>query len=169
MSIGTAATLEERVQALEAEWEIRNLVSTYLLKADIRDVAGYAETFTEDGVLDTAGLHLEKAGFEVASVHRGREAIAKVFSECIAPMPCFMWHLGHAPYIEVHGDKAIGRWGWSAVVNIPDFGPMESGGVYNDEYARTDKGWKIAKRVITSWYTFEFGKWSNDMFFGPTR
>ena len=169
MSSKTTKTLEDRVQALEAEWEIRNLVSTYLLKADHRDAAGYAETFSEDGVLDTEGLHLEKAGFNVANVHEGRAAIAKVFSECIAPFPCFMWHLGHSPYIEVHGDKAMGRWGWTAVVHIPDFGPMEAGGVYNDDYVKTKEGWKIKKRVITSWYSLEFGKWNNDFFFGPTR
>lgn len=169
MSINSSKTLEERVLALEAEWEIRNLVATYLLKADFRDIQGYTETFTEDGVLDTEGLHLDKAGFDVGNIHEGREAIGKVFSECIAPVPCFMWHLGHTPFIEVEGDTATGRWGWSAVVHIPGIGPLEAGGVYHDDYVRTDVGWRIKKRVITSWYSMEFGKWNDELFFGPTR
>lgn len=169
MNNSAAKTLEQRVQDLEAEWAIRNLVSTYLWKADHRDVQGYVDTFTEDAVLDTEGLHFDRVGLVVAKEHHGREAIAKVFSESIAPFPCFMWHLGHAPYIEVHGDTAVGRWGWTAVVNIPNFGPMEAGGIYDDEYASTEHGWKIKKRVITAWYSMEFGKWNDNMFFGPTR
>jgi hypothetical protein len=162
-------TLEERVQDLEAEWDIRNLVATYLLKADTRDVEGYAETFAEDGVLDIAGLHFDKVGMEVAAIHEGREAIGKAYSQYIAPVPCFMWHLGHSPHIEVHGGSAVGRWGWTALVHIPLFGPMQAGGVYHDEYVSTDEGWKIKKRVITSWYSMEYGKWNEDMFFGPTQ
>ena len=83
-------------------------------------------------------------------------------------MPCFMWHLGHTPYIEVIVSNATGRWGWTAVVNIPGFGPMQSGCVYQDDYVRTADGWKIKKRVITQWYTMEYGKWNEKMFFGPT-
>ena len=169
MILKNGKSLEERVEALESEWEIRNLVSTYLLKADIRDVEGYVQTFAPDGVLDTEGLHLDKVGFEVKNVHEGREAIAKVYSECIAPLPCFMWHLGHSPYIEVDGNNATGRWGWTAVVSIPGIGPMEAGGVYNDEYANTEEGWRIKKRVITAWYSMEFGKWNDELFYGPTR
>ena len=127
MTNRNAKTLEERVQDLEAEWDIRNLVATYLLKADTRDVEGYAETFAEDGVLDIAGLHFDKVGMEVEAIHEGREAIGKAYSQYIAPVPCFMWHLGHSPHIEVHGGSAVGRWGWTALVNIPLFGPMQAG------------------------------------------
>lgn len=68
-----ARTLEERIQDLEAEWQIRNLVATYLLKADTRDVAGYVDTFAEDGVLDIAGLHFDKVGMDVPpNTHRKR-------------------------------------------------------------------------------------------------
>lgn len=164
--MGSAKTLEERVLALEAEWEIRNLMSTYLMKADTRDVEGYAETFTPDGVLDIGGLNFDKVGMQVPPVHEGREAIGKAYSTYIAPMPCFMWHLGHAPHIEVEGDRAKGRWAWSAIVNVPMFGPMQAGGVYNDEYARTSDGWKIKRRAITSYFSMGYGKWDEKMFFG---
>jgi hypothetical protein len=120
-------------------------------------------------VLDIEGLHFEKVGIQVANIHEGREAIAKVYSEYIAPVPCFMWHLGHAPHIEVHGDRATGRWGWTAIVNVPMFGPMQAGGVYNDEYVRTDAGWKIKKRAITSYYSMEYGKWNENLFFGSMK
>ncbi len=162
-------SLEERVKTLESEWAIRNLMSSYLQKADVRDVDGYANCFAEDGVLDTEGLHFDKVGFNVPKEHHGREAIAKVYRENIAPMPCFMWHLGHAPHIEVNGAEAAGRWGWTAVVNIPGFGPMQAGGIYEDDYVETEEGWKIKKRVITAWYSMEYGKWNENMFFGPTR
>ena len=169
MSSDETKQLETRVQDLEAEWEIRNLIATYLLRADVRDAEGYAETFARDGVLDIGGLHMDSVGFEVKNIHKGREAIAKVFREYIGPLPCFMWHLGHTPYIEVHGEKAIGRWAWKALVRFPDSDAMETGGVYDDEYVKTDEGWKIKKKVITMWYAMEFGKWNNDQFSGPTR
>lgn len=169
MSPDKTKGLEARVQDLEAEWEIRNLIATYLLRADVRDAEGYAETFAKDGVLDIGGLHMDSVGIEVENEHQGREAIAKVFREYIGPLPCFMWHLGHTPYIEVHGDKAIGHWGWNALVRFPDSDAMETGGVYDDEYVKTDEGWKIRKKVITMWYAMEFGKWDNQRFFGPIR
>lgn len=169
MSNRNAKTLLERVSDLEAEWDIRNLISNYLIKADSRDVQGYAETFTPDGVLDIEGLHFEKVGIKVANKHEGREAIAKVYSTYIAPVPCFMWHLAHAPHIEVEGDRAKGRWGWTAVVNVPLFGPMQAGGVYNDEYLRTDEGWKIKTRTIISYFSMEYGKWNENFFFAATK
>ena len=158
--------LGERVQDLEAEWEIRNLIATYLLRADVRDAEGVAKTFAKDGVLDIEGLHVPGLG---ETIYKGREAIAKVFRERIEPVPCFLWHLGHTPHIEVHGDKAIGHWGWTALLRFPDSEAMEFGGIYDDEYVKTDEGWKIKKKVITMWYAMEFGKWDNDRFFGPTR
>lgn len=169
MNDSKSRSIEDRVADLESEWAIRNLMSLYLLKADMRDVEGYASMFTEDGILDIEGLHFDKVGFEVTNVNQGREAIANAYSQYIAPVPCFMWHLGHSPYIEVNGDSAIGRWGWSAVVNVPMFGPMQAGGVYNDEYAKTSAGWKIKKRAITSYYSMEYGKWDDNMFFGPIQ
>ncbi len=162
-------TIEERVADLEAEWAIRNLMSLYLLKADKRDVEGYANTFCEDGILDIEGLNYDKIGLEVTNVNQGRAEIARAYSQYIAPMPCFMWHLGHSPHIEVNGDSAIGRWGWTAVVNVPMFGPMQAGGVYNDEYQKTHEGWKIKKRVITSFYSMEYGQWNEALFFGTTQ
>jgi len=166
MSSDKTKQLEARVQDLEAEWGIRNLIATYLLRADVRDAEGVAETFAKDGVLDIEGLRIP--GLE-ETIYKGREAIAKLFRETIEPVPCFLWHLAHTPYIEVHGDKAIGHWGWTALVRFPDSDAMECGGIYDDEYVRTDEGWKIKKKVITAWYMMEFGKWDNDRFFGPTR
>jgi len=169
MNEPTSKTLEQRVADLEAEWAIRNLVSLYLLKADMRDVEGYASMFCEDGILDIEGLNFDKVGLEVTNVNQGRAEIAKAYSDYIAPIPCFMWHLGHSPYIEVNGDTATGRWGWTAIVSVPMFGPMQAGGVYNDEYAKTSSGWKIKKRAITSFFSMEYGKWNENLFFGSIQ
>lgn len=166
MSADKTKQLEERVQDLEAECAIRNLIATYMLRADIRDAEGVAKQFAKDGVIDVGGLKIP--GLE-KTAYKGREAIAKLFREVIEPSPCFLWHLGHTPHIEVHGDKATGQWGWTAIVRFPDSDAMEMGGVYADEYVKTDEGWKIKKKVITAWYEMQFGKWDNQLFFGPTR
>jgi uncharacterized protein (TIGR02246 family) len=166
MSSENTKQLEARVQDLEAEWGIRNLIATYMLRADARDAEGVAETFAKDGLLDVEGLHIP--GLEETR-YEGREAIAKLFREVIEPVPCFLWHLAHTPHIEVHGDRAIGQWGWTALLRFPDSEAMEFGGVYDDEYVKTDEGWKIKKKVATAWYTMEFGKWDNQGFFGPMR
>jgi uncharacterized protein (TIGR02246 family) len=166
MSADKTRQLEERVQDLEAEWAIRNLIATYMLRADARDAEGVAEQFAKDGVLDVEGLLKDIPG---KKIHKGRKAIAKFFREVIEPAPCFLWHLAHTPHIEVHGDKATGHWGWTALLRFPDSDAMEFGGVYNDKYVKTDEGWKIKKKVITGWYFFQFGKWDNERFFGPIR
>ena len=160
MSSDETKGLEARLQDLEAECEIRNLVARYLLKVDDKDFEGIAEEFAEDGVMDFGGL----VGL---GNYRGREAIAQVFRD-VEGAPGFAWHLAHTPYIEVNGDKAIGHWGWT-VLGLPGGEAMEFGGVYDDEYVKTDEGWKIKKKVATAWYAMEFGKWDNQRFFGPTR
>ena len=163
---GDLKGLEAMVQDLKAEWEIRNLIATYMLRADVRDAEGVSELFAKDGVLDIEGLRIP--GLEETK-YKGREAITKLFREVIGPVPCFMWHLAHTPLIEVHGNNAIGQWAWTALIRFPDSDAMECGGIYNDEYVKTDGGWKIKKKVITAWYMMDFGKWDNERFFGPTR
>jgi hypothetical protein len=158
MSADKTKQLEDRMQDLEAECEIRNLMATYLLKVDANDPKGVGEIFSKDGVMDFGGL----IGL---GAYKGREAIAKVFEDIGAmEMGGFSWHLAHTPYIEVHGNKAIGHWGWTVLG-----GGLETGGVYNDEYVKTDEGWKVKKRVATPYYMMEFGKWDNERFQGPTR
>ena len=161
MSSDKTKQLEARVQDLEAECEIRNLIAAYLLRVDAKDFDGIAETFAEDGVMDFGGL----VGL---GSYEGRKAIAKVFEDTEG-VPGFAWHLAHTPYIEVHGDRAVGHWGWTVLGCYPGAEPLEVGGVYDDEYVRTDEGWKIKKKVATAWYTMEFGKWDNQRFFGPMR
>jgi ketosteroid isomerase-like protein len=160
MSSDKTKQLEARVQDLEAECEIRNLIARYLLKVDAKDFEGIAETFTKDGVMDFGGL----AGL---GNYRGRKAIAKVFRDTEG-VSGFTWHLAHTPYIEVHGDRAIGHWGWT-VLGLPGAEAFELGGVYYDEYVKTDEGWKIKKKVATAYYAMQFGKWDNQGFYGPTR
>ena len=161
MSSEKTKGLEERVQDLEAECQIRNLIATYLLRVDDKDFEGIAEKFTEDGVMDFGGL----MGL---GDYKGREAIAQVFRDTEG-VPGFAWHLAHTPYIEVHGDKAIGHWGWTVLGCYAGAEPLEVGGIYNDEYVKTVEGWKIKKKVATAWYMMDFGKWDNDRFYGPTR
>ena len=162
MSSDETKGLEARVQDLEAEREIRNLIATYLLRVDHKDFEGIAGTFAEDGVMDFGGL----VGL---GSYKGRKAIAQVFRDTEGAIPGFSWHLAHTPRIEVHGDKAVGQWGWTVLGCYPGMEPMEFGGVYDDEYVKTDEGWKIKKKVSTAWYAMEFGKWDNQRFFGPTR
>lgn len=162
MSSDKTKGLEARVQDLEAECEIRNLIARYLLRVDAKDFEGIAEAFAKDGVMDFGGL----VGL---GAYKGREAIAKAFRDTEGAMVGFSWHLAHTPYIEVHGNKASGHWGWTVLSCYPELGAMEFGGVYEDEYVKTDEGWKIKKKLSTAYYTMDFGKWDNQRFMGPTR
>ncbi len=159
MNTGKTKRLEERVQDLEAECEIRNLIAAYMLKVDEKDFEGIGAKFTEDGVMDFGGL----MGL---GAYNGREAIVKAFRDTEGAMVGFSWHLAHTPCIEVDGDKATGHWGWTVLGCYPG---METLGVYEDEYAKTNEGWKIKKKVATAYYTMDFGKWDNQRFFGPIR
>jgi uncharacterized protein (TIGR02246 family) len=142
-------TLEQRVERMEAESDIRRALIEYGKFLDAKDFASYAALFAEDGVW-TGGF----------GSFTGPAAIEKMLVENLgAPEAGFVnksnFHMLTNPVIDVQGDRASVESKylfWSA---SPDNRPTPLlAGRYIDEFVKRDGEWKIARR--TTWGQIPF-------------
>jgi ketosteroid isomerase-like protein len=128
---------------LADRFDIQELKHEYCYATDDLDVDRIVETFTADGVLDVP-IHDRIEG------HDGLAAYFEWFAEQEYQTRA---HNVFNPVISVDGDTATGEWYYMVLYTLPG-GNVEMGhGHYDDEFVRTDDGWKIssvsAKRRIT--------------------
>ncbi len=123
----------DAVQWLVDRESIRDLVCTFGMAIDDRDPAGFAATFTEDGVLDAGwGGRIE-----------GRDAIATMTG---LPATWRTQHIFGNIAIDLRGDQATTR---SYMVATHVFDPADikqharAGGWYEQKIARTADGWRF--------------------------
>ena len=138
----TLAPLEERVRRLEDIHSIANLKATYLDGADggwsFNPISSnpdqVAPLFAPDGV-----WYSDSQG-GIA----GQDAIRRVWGSFSRTMP-FGYHVITNPKIEVDGDT--GRGAWHLMFRGIDAAGTEvwAAGIYDDEFVRTDQGWRIAR------------------------
>ncbi|HEY3658403.1 MAG TPA: nuclear transport factor 2 family protein [Steroidobacteraceae bacterium] len=98
-----------------------------------------ARLFTQDATVDLGAPR---------EIIVGRPAIAKFFGETLPSSVSWAWHAPLAPVIEIHGDRASGRWVVHAASSSKDTSeaaPRYTYGRYEDEYVRTASGWKQSK------------------------
>lgn len=137
------------LEMMEAKMELKELVDTFSILADEKDVKTQAGLFTEDAVLTSY------QGEQKISEQHGREEIE---AGCAAFLALFdtVYHMNGQQVVHVDGDHAKGK-SYCQVVLI---GKNEEGkrvrnmqGVwYEDEYVKQDGKWLIANR--TSHFTW---------------
>jgi hypothetical protein len=129
-------TTADRVRRLADLDEIRTLKSLYCRWVDSGyeaagdDPARLADLFTEDGVWEVS-----------AEPARGREEIR----ERAAASRRFKLHLAANPIIELSGDRATGAWHVLVPSTASDGGAVWLAGTYDDDFVRTDEGWRFAR------------------------
>lgn len=127
--------------------EIEDLMARYLFALDWFDADAYAETFTEDGVLDWA-----------EGVIEGREAIRTEARTMQAKMNAtfggevMIRHFVTNIAISVDGDRASTRAAWfEGYGHGPGSKPLPGTyGHYEDELARIDGRWLFKRRRIVN-------------------
>lgn len=135
-------TLEERVERIEAEAEIRRVLVEYGAFIDGRDYAAYAALFAEDGVW--------QGGF---GRFTGPAAIERMLLDNLGPPePGFVnksnFHMMTNPIIEVDGDRATVTSKYMFWVRSPEDRPVPMlAGRYVDEFVKRGGQWKIARRA----------------------
>jgi ketosteroid isomerase-like protein len=136
--------LSARVQKLEDEGSIRNLMADMLRKADERDHAGYAERlvayYTDDGMWASG------SGFaDVGMAERGKKALLEKFTAGTRISESS--HLLGSEWLEVDGDEANGTWLCFEPATLKQEGDVEQAvwimGRYICEFRREETGWKV--------------------------
>ena len=134
--------------------EIRDVIERYMRYNDDGDAERLLSLFHEDAVLQTAG-----------QTHRGRDAIAALFSGAFSAAPPGRWtdeeylfaqprslHIGSNPVIDLDGDRATAETDFQVVVrNAEGRAGLSVIGRFRDRMRRADDGaWLIECRTIVS-------------------
>jgi uncharacterized protein (TIGR02246 family) len=131
-------SLTAKIQRLEDEEEIRNVLVSYGRTLDAHDFGAYSRLFSKDG--EWVG------GF--GSV-KGPVAIEAFMAKNIGTpgKPSGTYHLLTNFFIDVHGDTATAWSRWAFVTPGPDKKPaMAQGGHYEDTLIRENGRWKFSRR-----------------------
>jgi uncharacterized protein (TIGR02246 family) len=139
------ACLEARVAQLETVQEIANLEADYARTWDNALAESWADLYTKDGVFEL----VEKLGFPGLRVE-GREALRQYCAQVNDQTTGV--HLLHSQQIQVDGDTAQALvYGEFKGVYRPSperlGGPTAGTGYYEVTYQKTDRGWKMKRRV----------------------
>ncbi|MDD5723736.1 MAG: nuclear transport factor 2 family protein [Syntrophales bacterium] len=144
-------SIEERIKRLEDIHEIQLLRNSYSYYSNIdgtpERARKFADMFTETGEFDAG-----------AGITKGREAIYQRIIVTRSQWLRFM-HLTTNGTIEVNGDRATGKWTGLFPLIFSDSSKLQWGcNVYNDEYVRTEEGWKFQSIIseaiffVEDWY-----------------
>ena len=143
--------LEARLRKLEDLESIRQLKARYLACCDAKDVEGMRDCFIPGKVAIDYGA---------IGVFDDRDQPIDVFQKLGGHDHIVDMHHGVNPEIAVLDDRtARGTWGlYFHQINTKDNTLTQLGATYEDEYLRTDGGWKISKTrcVITSTQVMRF-------------
>jgi hypothetical protein len=129
--------------------EIEDLMSRYLFAMDYGDLDAYAETFTEDGVLEFArGTSKGRAEIKKA-VAAFKEAMGKIYKDKEGN-PATLRHARLQAVIRVEADRAWTRSLWVEMANDGPNGTLKMGtfGIYEDELKRVKGHWLFSKRRV---------------------
>jgi hypothetical protein len=141
--MSTALSLESRLQRLEDEKQIRELIIEYGRRLDARDFPGYARLFAREGEwIGGLGRARGPAAIEAMLV----KGLASVAAN---PHTVTSFHVFSNFQIEITGDRATGYSRLLYLVRGADDTPVPSrGGHYEDAFIREDGSWKFLRRVV---------------------
>jgi 3-phenylpropionate/cinnamic acid dioxygenase small subunit len=135
--------LEDQLQRISDELEIRNLVARLAQTADDGTLEEYAALYTEDAVWDggpTFGLRRGIA--DILAGARERRAAGT------SGPGAHTRHVLTTSAIRLSGDSAQVRSYFLFYVDCAKAPAVRVVGVYEDEMRRTATGWKLARRKI---------------------
>jgi 3-phenylpropionate/cinnamic acid dioxygenase small subunit len=135
--------LTERLQRLEDERDIRDLMVRYAESLDYGDNAAWAACFAPDGLFDV------RMRGEPMFEHRGTEALATFASGHSHAPDVYHKHFLSVPSITFDGpDRASARTYFTMLHERPAGPIVLVIGRYLDELLRIDSRWAFASRVV---------------------
>lgn len=130
----------ERIERIEKDMAIRDLVSRYCDAIVRRDAQAWGATWAEDGEWHVLG-----------SAVKGRDKIIERWEQLIGGLP-FIHQVASGGLLELDGEDARGRW------YVTEYGVTGQGsgllnlGVYHDDYVREAGQWCFARRRFGALY-----------------
>jgi 3-phenylpropionate/cinnamic acid dioxygenase small subunit len=135
--------LTERLERLEAERDIHNLMVGYAESLDYGDNQAWARCFTPDGNFDV------RMRGEPLFAHAGTEALAAFAASHTHAPDVYHKHFLSVPAIEFTGpDAATARTYFTMLHERPQGPVVLVIGRYLDQLVRTDGRWAFADRVV---------------------
>lgn len=126
--------MTEALTRIEAELEIRALVSRYADAVVRRDAKAWGETWASDAFWRIMGMEA-----------KGRDAIVALWQRLMSGLPTVV-QIPSSAILAIDGAHATGRW------YVSEYGKLANGsatftlGVYHDEYTCADGAWRFASR-----------------------
>ena len=134
---------DELTQRVADELEIRNLVNRIAQLADDGELDEYVRCFTKDGIWDGgASIGVRKGHEEIRAGSAGRRSTGD------SGPGSNTRHLITTSTVDVQGDRATGRAVFQHFVETHASPTLNMIGVYEDEFARTEGGWCLARRRV---------------------
>jgi SnoaL-like domain len=137
--------LQQRIKEIEDRIAIKNIVDTFSILADQKDIRKQVLLFAEDGTVENF------ANGQPGTKLSGRKQIADAFAAFLSNFET-VYHLNGQQTLTLQGDRASGI-SYCAVTLIGSQNGKKiktsMGVYYHDDFARTGGHWLIAKRVST--------------------
>jgi ketosteroid isomerase-like protein len=134
--------MPDALQRVLDELEIRNLLARLAQLSDSGTLEEYLDCMHEDAVWGGTGFPARRGHQEILEGATQRRA------DAIAGPGTHTRHLISTSYVEVTGETANARSIFSFYGNTHQTPELNMMGVWEDEFRRTDRGWKLARRTI---------------------
>lgn len=134
--------MADAVQRVLDELEIRNLLARSAQASDDGELDDYIACMHEDAVWGGAGFPERRGHAAILEGAVGRRA------DGMAGPGSHTRHLISTSRIDVQGDTATARSIFLFYGNTHETPELRLMGVWEDEFLRTDEGWKLSRRTI---------------------
>jgi hypothetical protein len=135
------STLEERIQRIEDDSAIRDLVARFADIATRGDLDAFPKLWIPDG--DNKPIWCLTDPFLMSAT--GITEIVAMFDKLRAPRDFFI-QLVHTGVLEINGDRATGRWIMHEVAKGPDEMYYNNFAMYEDVMEKQGGKWYFARR-----------------------
>ena len=137
-----APTMEQRLRNVEDQLAIQRLITEYAVRLDAKDLAGYVDLFTENGIWQTGNTQRHGRA-EIMQMLQGLYGKTEV-----EPFGYKGFRMVGNFQVEVDGDHATARSRHVEYERGPKGNPTAIlAGLYVDEFERVNGEWKIAHRT----------------------
>ncbi len=138
-----AQSTKERLQLIEDKMALKELVDSFSILADQKDVDTQVLLFTEDAEVNTY------YDGKLVGTYKGRESIGKAFASYLSNFS-HVFHMNGQQIVEIDGDHATGVSYCQVYLKGTLRGKnveITDGAYYNDEYVKRNGRWLIDKRT----------------------